>query len=242
VTGLVWQRNVPAQTYNWDGAKTYCQGLSLGGMGGWSLPTLIELESIVNFGTFNPSINSTAFPSTPVDYFWAYSAAGDGSGTGWVVQFYGGQTGHLNSFGSYRVRCVHTPTAYLTSASPGAPAGRYTVTTDVITDNTTHLNWQRVVSATTYSWADAATYCNGLNLGGQTGWRLPAQKELQSLVDVRAATPAIDTTAFPSTPAEFFWSSTADPGHPGFSWVDDFDSGLTHYYGQAFTYRVRCVK
>jgi hypothetical protein len=71
VTGLLWQRTV-VKSLAWENAKTYCRTLNLGGhSSGWRLPTLIELESIVDYGTSSPAIDATAFPGTASDYFWS---------------------------------------------------------------------------------------------------------------------------------------------------------------------------
>jgi hypothetical protein len=105
VTGLTWQRDVPASTYTWDQAKTYCASLSLAGTG-WRLPSRIELVSLVDFTRYNPAIDTTAFPNTPSVWFWTSSAVAGSSGGAWYVAFYNGYT-YGTGVGSYsRVRCV----------------------------------------------------------------------------------------------------------------------------------------
>ena len=49
-TGLVWQDNYDSKTItrDWQGAKDYCQGLTLAGSSNWRLPTIKELQSIVD--------------------------------------------------------------------------------------------------------------------------------------------------------------------------------------------------
>jgi hypothetical protein len=92
-----------------------------------------------------------------------------------------------------------------------------------ITDNTTGLIWQRCAigqswtgsscsgAATTQAWSAAVS-------GALPGWRLPNVKELESMVERRCATPAVDIGAFPQAPAVSFWSST-----PG--WAVNFTDG-----------------
>ena len=124
----------------------------------------------------------------------------------------------------------------------GAPPRRYTVSTDTVLDTKTALTWQRNVVATTYTWAGAATYCQNFNLGGMV-WRLPTVKELQSLVDIRAVSPpAIDTVAFPNTPANYFWSSSPYAANTSFAWVVDFNGGDTTTNNVPPSYQVRCVR
>ena len=131
-----------------------------------------------------------------------------------------------------------------TTARAAAPAGRYTLATDTVADTVTHLTWQRSVPTQTYTWVAATTYCTGLSLGGFTsGWRLPTVKELQSIVDPRAYNPSIDTTAFPATPSNYFWSSSPHAYYTGNAWFVYFSDGYTSYFsGTSNTYQVRCVR
>jgi hypothetical protein len=90
VTGLMWQRAVPADTYSWEQAKAYCPTLKLAGHSDWRLPTRIELVSIVDFGRSDPAIDTTYFPSTPSGRFWSSSF---GSWyDAWIVGFGSGDT------------------------------------------------------------------------------------------------------------------------------------------------------
>ena len=107
-TKLTWQQTVPATTYTWAAANTYCSGVgaTLGGTG-WRLPTRNELLTIVDYSRTNPSIDSTAFPGTPPSgYFWSASRLAGSSSNAWLVYFgYGAPfdndvSSHLN------VRCV----------------------------------------------------------------------------------------------------------------------------------------
>jgi hypothetical protein len=129
------------------------------------------------------------------------------------------------------------------SAIADAPPGRYTIAAGEVTDTQTGLIWQQGMSSTTgVAWADAPAYCSTLNLNNQT-WRLPSLRELQTLVD-ESKTPAIDLTAFPSTPSAYFWTSNVFTGNPGNAWVVDFAYGFTRGFGIDVTVAnpVRCVR
>jgi hypothetical protein len=118
-----------------------------------------------------------------------------------------------------------------------APVGRFTVNAGgTVTDNMTHLTWQQAASASTYTWAEASTYCTD-------GWRLPDIRELQSLVDERRYTPAIDSTAFPNTPYLSFWSASRYPASDtDAAWIVNFDLGYTLSNDVRNMNRVRCVR
>ena len=53
---------------------------------------------------------------------------------------------------------------------------------ETVTDTSTGLMWQKTQSVSQMFYDDAAQFCDGLNLGGNDDWRLPAIDELRSLV------------------------------------------------------------
>jgi len=107
-TGLTWQQTLDAtQSYDWADAKTYCAalGATLGGTG-WRLPTVTELETIVDETRADPSIDPTAFPGTPHFIFWTLSPVGTDPRMGLVVNFLDGNTTYYNLAYPINVRCV----------------------------------------------------------------------------------------------------------------------------------------
>jgi hypothetical protein len=127
-----------------------------------------------------------------------------------------------------------------------APAGRFTIGAagaGTVTDAKTGRIWQQIVSSLHYTWAEAKTYCSGNTPGlPGAGWRLPTIRELQSIVDDRNVSPAIDTTAFPSTPADKFWSATPYAGSSSGAWNVNFFEGISTSGDVFGTYYVRCVR
>lgn len=116
-----------------------------------------------------------------------------------------------------------------------APLGAFTPNPDgTLTDPATGLMWDRcswgqtwdgadacTVSATTHTWQAAleiAVTANAANHRGYNDWRLPNLTEIESLVATEAFEPAINATAFPSTPSAGFWSSTLDTPNPSNAW------------------------
>jgi hypothetical protein len=124
------------------------------------------------------------------------------------------------------------------AASASAPAGRYTVTLDSVTDHRTYLMWQRNAPAVNYTWASAQACCSGLSLEGWSNWRLPNVKELQSLVDFRGSGPMLDATAFAGSPGAARWSITPAVYYgTSRAWVVNFDDGRTYEYQTALAER-----
>ena len=67
---------------------------------------------------------------------------------------------------------------------------RYTTAGGTVYDTKTKLTWQQAISSSTYTWADAQTYCAGVSMSlGGTGWRLPTLVELKTIVRQFAGQP-----------------------------------------------------
>ncbi len=139
--------------------------------------------------------------------------------------------------------------------APADSPTTFAVNTDgTVSDSRSGLLWQGTLPTTytgcsgnssvagdTCTWAEAKTYCSGLWLAGP-GWRLPTKAELESIVDFNQYNPAIDLTAFPSTPASWFWSSSPWVGASGIAWFVYFRSGGSNNSSSTDAYRVRCVR
>jgi Protein of unknown function (DUF1566) len=123
----------------------------------------------------------------------------------------------------------------------GEMPGRYEIANGTTRDVHTKLTWQQAVSLSSYAWLDAGAYCASLNLNGG-GWRLPSVAELQTIVDERRSSPAIDPTAFPATPVDFFWTSSSLAGFTSFVWAIHFDLGIASFSDASQLHRVRCVR
>ena len=108
VTGLVWQQTDDNIQRTWDDAWAYCQDLELpaGGWTDWRLPGANELMSIVHYGTYNPAINSFAFPGTKSSQYWSATTVAKTSAQAWLVGFGNGGVGRMGKSIAYYVRCV----------------------------------------------------------------------------------------------------------------------------------------
>jgi formylglycine-generating enzyme required for sulfatase activity len=104
-THLSWQQPLDGQVRTWPQAEAYCAGLPLSG-GGWRLPTMSELQSLINEQAKEPAIDPIAFPGTPSEGFWAGTPLAGMPPYRWFVSFdrgiaYNAVPDHL-----YNVRCV----------------------------------------------------------------------------------------------------------------------------------------
>jgi hypothetical protein len=97
-------------------------------------------------------------------------------------------------------------------------------------------------SATTYTWSNAISYCEGLTLGGRTDWRLPNVNELRSIVNYTSSSElTINSTAFPNTQPNGYWSSSTYAQSTVNAWYVGFNGGGVGRDSKANGYFVRCV-
>ncbi|MCP4754065.1 MAG: DUF1566 domain-containing protein [Proteobacteria bacterium] len=111
---------------------------------------------------------------------------------------------------------------------------------DVVIDDVTGLEWERVNASAELTWSEAGTYCGDLSLGGFDDWRLPTVKELFQIVNLSGGS-SIISSIFPNTASSLYWSSTAyyDIDRPWYvSFVDGSVDKDNHYHSN----RVRCVR
>ena len=104
---LEWQDNPEAQStkLTWDDARSYCQALDLAGHDDWRLPTIRELQSIVDISRHDPAIKRDFKHVASRDY-WSSSQDVSDAGGAWGVYFkYGGTGSDAKSYEHY-VRCV----------------------------------------------------------------------------------------------------------------------------------------
>ncbi len=246
VTGLVWQQcsaglsgsacsSGTATGMTWDDAIAYCEDLNLAGHTDWRLPVEYALQSIVDYGRYNPAIDTTVFPGTKSWGYWSSSRDASWFRKAWLVGFHYGYVFNYSSTLTYHVRCVRgemTPPPSFTDNGDGTVA-----------DNETGLVWQQQDDGVSRNWKQGLAYCQDLDLGGATDWRLPDIKELRSIVDNTRYYPAIDTTVFPGTSLTYYWSSSTYAPSTYYAWsVLFFYNGRVFHYHKALTNYVRCVR
>lgn len=90
---------------------------------------------------------------------------------------------------------------------------------------------------------DALDQANANALGGYTDWRIPNYLELISIINLENCNPAIDTTAFPSTPSTYYWMSSTHSCNTPNAFVVTFNSGhVSDSTKQTYKYCVRFVR
>lgn len=107
LTGLEWVKehgNIPLNTAKpWTAAVDFCDTLSFATHSDWRLPSIKELESLMNYGagswgnTLYGWFNSSETPfSIYIDKFWSSTTAADSTGNAWWLNVERGQKGELS--------------------------------------------------------------------------------------------------------------------------------------------------
>jgi hypothetical protein len=94
-------------------------------------------------------------------------------------------------------------------------------------------------------WREALNYCDGLDWGGFTDWRLPDEYELLSIVDygeIGGGGQAIDSGTFPQTSPEHFWTSSTAFFDQAYAMAVNFGTGGVSADHKGGNYHYRCVR
>ena len=199
-SGLMWERNDDC-CFQWDGALEFCEDSETGGYHDWRLPTVSELRSLIREcpktyvdgscgitatcdipeicwngdclgceDSGGPGLNGEYWPKSfkgDYDIYWSSNIAnndGDHDRTAWQVNYknasvFEEETSYGDSY--CPVRCVRSGAVWRSQNSG--------------------LMWQNGVSGRA-NWEESKLYCEDLDWGGYSDWRLPTISELRTLV------------------------------------------------------------
>ncbi len=253
LTSLMWQRTIPSiypgctkgeqegAKCTWQEAIDYCENLVYAGYNDWRLPNPHELRSIVNYGQYQPAINTRIFGDLPAgysNYFWSSAAYANYSGNAWYVLLDNGFVSYISkTYGDY-VRCVRGGPEEIGNES----FHRFVISEplsgqQVVTDTITGLMWAKSY-AEDKNWTAALEYCETFDYAGYTDWRLPNVNELSSLINYTTS-----LSDFPDMPSNIdrFWSSSVYVYNGYDSWCVFTNNGSIAY-SPDYHYYARCVR
>ena len=215
-------------TYSWQQALAVP---AQSGNAGWRVPNVKELESLVDRSCANPAVSGGRFPDQPAVDFWS-------STPGWAVSFNDGSVLSGQTYSAAKaVRLVKDGASAAVSFTTGA-GGAGLCTTQApsdfrltqwlenldgtLFDSGTGLTWDRCVLGQTWSasigactgtpetlsWSAGLQRANLASFFGRSNWRVPNVKELESIVDRRCSSPALNPDLFRGNQETMTWSST----------------------------------
>jgi hypothetical protein len=141
------------------------------------------------------------------------------------------------------------------SIIPTTMDSNFTIHNDgTATHKTTGLMWMRCSlgqewdgktcagSPATYTWKEGLQTGDRYEFAGYDDWRLPNKNELESIVEERCHTPAVNVTVFPDTSGAYFWSSSPYAGFSLGAWSVDFAFGAVNASDKVGRIHVRLVR
>jgi cysteine-rich repeat protein len=263
ITNLMWQGCVGGMaglscssgggffSLAWSDALSLCETLDWGGYRDWRLPDPSELDSIYDYGVVASSaagaFDPAAFPGAPGESLWTNMTSMSNAAAAWSVRFLNANVLDDNKTTRHAVICVRRLPAR------GPPSTRFVrsvpvVGEPIVEDRATGLVWQGCQvggcsAATSLDWRTALAACENLSWAGKSDWRLPSAPETHSILDMRLASPALNTTVF-SIMAYSEWTSTTISPLPNYAVQVSFaygDSSLV--FGKTYpTSSARCVR
>jgi hypothetical protein len=194
----------------------YCKQLELGGYDDWRMPSMKEGHTIANYASARPAIHMKYFKDVypGLDGYgdrgkggmWGGPLAPDHNNSAWHLGFI---DGHFMGYprGGYKTtRCVRADN------NSGYFLPEFVDNNDgTVTDKVANLMWVQQTDGVKRDWESSIQYCEDLEFADHGDWKLPHNKELSSLVDLRKQKPAIDTDFFPDTDYKgYYWTRTPE--------------------------------
>jgi len=104
---LVWQdsHDVEKKAFLYEEAKEYCNALILDKQDTWRLPTVYELQSIVDLTQYDPALQRGFHFGLSKNY-WSSTLYADDKTRAWFVNFKSGSMEHSRHSYDFYVRCV----------------------------------------------------------------------------------------------------------------------------------------
>ena len=105
-TGLVWQDDSEAKTNekDWNGAKSYCENLTLGGYSDWRLPNIFELSTLLDNTKWSKPYILDNIENIASGYYWSSSISSQNYA--WYVNFVNGLSMWGDKTYKLHLRCV----------------------------------------------------------------------------------------------------------------------------------------
>lgn len=272
VTGLVWENKTDdgglsdkdRNFTNWDNGLAgdtsamvaTANAHALCGATDWRMPTILELQSLLDYGQRSgASIDPAYFPNTRDWWYWAGTVYANDPEATWSVYFSSAAGGDGAARRDFKLSARLVRTAAPAAAAP-AVAERYSFADDEVTDSYTGLVWRRCAAGQSWTgsacsgvvanrqWPEALAYLKSeIKRTGQA-WRLPNTKELSTTADRSKKGPAIDQSVFPNVSGrQWYWTSTPSAADPSYVWTMDFEGGYTQTYpGRGYDLGIRLVR
>ncbi len=235
-TGLIWEKSSSSDTYIWEEAQNHCNDLNeeaFAGIDSWRVPNPLELLTLVDNSTSRPAVNQN-FKKMVVAVWTSKFYEKESGSSAYSFNPYYGTVSSTEKAEPLRVLCVSGEEMLAAQESD------FEVSEDemTVTDKRTGLVWEKTYH-TDMDWKAMLAYCQSLNTGTETGWRLPNKNEIASLLDPDKDRPYSN---FPGMSYDYcLWSSTTFVHFTDSAW--EICRGYVAQYHKDFeNNEFRCVK
>lgn len=268
ITGQIWEvkkiSNM-SNLYNFSNAWDYKRQINQTGLCGytdWRVPTVKELNSILDRSCTNPSIDTEYFPHTQSTHpmsstpgYWTSTPKIDTRPyilESWGVNFdFGVTMNYARDFFLF-VRLVRGDKYYdffdySKLDASGSLLAANNSNHSCVQDNHSGLIWEVKTLANMdneYTFDEIPAYIQQINQDnfcGHSDWRLPTVDELITLVDYSASSPSIKTEYFPNNNSKGYWASSSNSSDNHDSWAV-YTGGAAMRTLESFNFNVRLVR
>ncbi|MCP5088816.1 MAG: DUF1566 domain-containing protein [Rhodobacteraceae bacterium] len=202
VTGLMWEKSMGGKMTLKEAQRKANQS-NLGGHGDWRIPTITELYSLIQFtGKHGPNSSKLFIDKRFFDQPFGDRSKGERpiDAQTWSSTIYTGKVmnkksaifgvnfidGRIKGYPQIDPRSRSAKRMYfrLVRGNENYGVNKFVSNKNgTVTDRATGLMWAKDDSKKGMDWKTALAYCEDMQLGGHSDWRLPNAKELQSIVD-----------------------------------------------------------
>jgi hypothetical protein len=222
MTRLIWQKANDGIGRTLPAARTYCINLSLGGRQNWRIPRIDELETIIDYARYNPSLDPLFTYNGSIYGYWPDTQTKYSAEYYWWVSFADGYVGYTYDSNTMYVRCVSGGPFWTLDTSGRLEA----YGEEIIKDTFNFKMWQRSDGGPPRTWDEANQYCSELTTGGYADWRLPSITESETIINYTRI-PAINALFNHSNSSGGnYWSATQYVNNPTHVWVANFTYGV----------------
>lgn len=229
-TGLIWTRDAAMSEFplSWEEAFAFVKKLNAGAYEGhadWRLPGRRELFSLVSHDRVNPCLpEGHPFENVFPGYYWTSTPCARLPDQAWYIHMGGARVyrGMKHAYCMVWPVCGRNPAPE--TVFQAAAENRFCSRGRVVRDLATGLSWTRraCLAASPVTWQEALDIIVRINRQGDPGdsdWRLPHIRELESLLDLAAHSPALPPGHPFEDVQEFYWSATTSQYETRYAWA-----------------------
>ncbi len=234
ITGLVWPLDAGLEAFpkSWAEAAEEIDAANRQerwARNDWRLPERRELFSLISHDRTNPALpEQSPFDGVFPGYYWSATTCAAAGSQAWYVHLGGGRVYKGMKHGSYMVWPVAGPPYRPYRWDAGGR--RFSADAETVLDRATGRMWAKApgMDKGAVSWSEALFLVAEMNRSRWAGygdWRLPGVRELESLVDTKAHSPALSEGHPFAEPPQGCWTATTSVYEPSYAWVVYFREG-----------------